>query len=126
MGGNRIDYTQVLEVHTPTGNLTLAKLIFNSTISTSRAKFMDINIKNFYLHMDMDRYKYMWIPVNDIPPEIFVEYGLKRYVHNNQVLAEIRKGMYGLPQAGILAHKKLKKHLSADGYVPAPASHLDF
>ena len=30
---------------------------------------------------------------------------------------EIRKGIYGLPQAGMLAHKKLSKHLlDADFY----------
>jgi hypothetical protein len=29
---------------------------------------------------------------------------------------EIRKGMYGLPQAGILANKLLKKRLARHGY----------
>ena len=31
---------------------------------------------------------------------------------------EIMKGMYGLPQAGILANKKLTSHLASYGYVP--------
>lgn len=34
------------------------------------------------------------------------------------ILAEIRTGMYGLPQAGRLAYIKLIKHLVIDGYVP--------
>ncbi|KAL7534747.1 hypothetical protein ACHAXR_008723 [Thalassiosira sp. AJA248-18] len=32
------------------------------------------------------------------------------------VFMEIRKGMYGLPQSGILANKPLKKHLAKKGY----------
>jgi hypothetical protein len=33
---------------------------------------------------------------------------------------EIRKGMYGLPQAGILANKLLKKRLAKHGYFEQP------
>jgi len=33
---------------------------------------------------------------------------------------EIRKGMYGLPQAGILANKLLKKRLAKQGYYELP------
>ena len=32
---------------------------------------------------------------------------------------EIRKGMYGLPQAGVLANAKLTSVLSPQGYAPA-------
>ena len=32
---------------------------------------------------------------------------------------EIRKGMYGLPQAGVLAHAKLTSVLAPHGYNPA-------
>ena len=33
---------------------------------------------------------------------------------------EIRHGCFGLPQAGILANKLLKKRLAKDGYVKLP------
>ena len=33
-------------------------------------------------------------------------------------ISEIRKGMYGFPQAGILDHNKLKKILKPQGYTP--------
>ena len=33
---------------------------------------------------------------------------------------EIRKGMYGLPQAGILANKLLKERLARHGYFEQP------
>ena len=35
------------------------------------------------------------------------------------VMVEIRKGMYGLPQAGILANDRLQAHLATHGYVAA-------
>ena len=35
------------------------------------------------------------------------------------VLAEITKGMYGLPQAGCIAYDKIIKHLATGGYIPA-------
>ena len=39
-------------------------------------------------------------------------------VHNDKIYVEIRKGMYGLPQAGILANKLLQKNLKPHGYSP--------
>ena len=42
--------------------------------------------------------------------------GLRDKARNGFVYIEIRKGMYGLPQAGILANKLLKERLTLDGY----------
>jgi hypothetical protein len=36
------------------------------------------------------------------------------------IYMEIRKGMYGLPQAGILANKLLKERLARHGYFKQP------
>lgn len=66
----------------------------------------------------MPDHEYMWLPVEIIPEEIMQEYKLKDLIHNSRIYAEIRTGMYGLPQAGILAHDNLKKHLEPHGYVP--------
>ena len=44
------------------------------------------------------------------------QYNLWPLVHNDHVMAEVRKGMYGLPQAGILAYQRLVKHLNSHGY----------
>ena len=35
---------------------------------------------------------------------------------NKRVLAEVKKSMYGLPQAGKQAHNKLAKHLKPCGF----------
>jgi hypothetical protein len=114
VGGDRIVYNG--RVSTPTADLTTVKCLLNSTISTPDARFMTVDIKDFYLNTPMERYEYMRIPVQDIPNDIFHKYQLAGLVYNNYVLVEIRKGMYGLPQAGILAHDRLVKHLNQHGY----------
>jgi hypothetical protein len=44
------------------------------------------------------------------------EYHLRDLIKNSYVMARIDKGMYGLPQAGILANKLLKERLQPHGY----------
>ena len=68
---------------------------------------MTLDIRDFYLNTKMDRYEYMKISVKLIPKDIFELYSLASLVHNGFVYVEIRKGMYGLPQAGRLANDKL-------------------
>ena len=70
---------------------------------------MGMDIKNYYLGTPLDRYEYMRIRIEHIPDEIIQEYNLQAITVNGWVYLEIRKGMYGLPQAGILANKLLKK-----------------
>ena len=118
VGGNLIDYPG--DVSTRTADLTTAKCLFNSTISTPGAKFMCADVKNFYLNTPMERYEYMRIHIKLIPPEIIEEYNLLELVHNDYVYIEIRKGMYGLPQAGIIANKLLAKRLAKHGYFQSP------
>jgi hypothetical protein len=60
----------------------------------------------------------MQLPIDIIPQEIIDHYQLLPLVHNGYIYIEIRKGMYGLPQAGIIANNKLRKHLVTFGYIP--------
>lgn len=115
-GGNLITFPG--NVSTPTADLTTVKILLNSTLSTPGARFCTGDIQNFYLNNPMDRYEYMRIPIRDIPPTIIAQYNLLPLVHNGHVWVEIRKGMYGLPQAGIIANTRLVKHLATHGYVP--------
>ena len=57
----------------------------------------------------MNRYEYMHIPVNGIPVDIMQQYNLSPLVVNGFVLVEIRKGMYDLPQAGIIVLVEIRK-----------------
>jgi hypothetical protein len=117
VGGDKIDYPGV--VATPTADMQVAKLLFNSTISTPGAKFMCLDVKDFYLNTPMDRPEYMWVPITLLSQEVQDKYELADKIKDGRVLVEITKGMYGLPQAGRLAYDKLKAHLAPYGYHPA-------
>jgi hypothetical protein len=115
MGGNLINYPD--DCGTPTANLLTVKLMFNSVISTSNAKFMTIDIKDFYLMMPMERYEYFRMKLELFPPDIIEEYGLRNKVDaDGNVFCEVRRGMYRLPQAGIIAQDLLTKQLKKARY----------
>ncbi len=107
VGGNLITYPG--ELTTRTADLTTAKILWNSTISTPGARFACVDIENMYLQTPMDRYEYMRIKANLIPDVFKDTYNLWDKIYNDHVYMEIRRGCYGLPQAGILANKLLKK-----------------
>ena len=113
-GGDRIEYPGNLS--TPTADLITTKLLLNSIISTPGARMATCDISNFYLGTPMESFEYMNIPFKDIPQIIIDQYELQPLVHNGMVLVEIRKGMYGLPQAGIIANERLQTHLATHGY----------
>lgn len=117
VGGDKVDYP--FDVSTKTADLTTAKLIFNSVLSTPNAKFMATDLKDFYLGTPMTRFEYMRIPLFMLPDAIIEQYDLLPLVHNGYVLVEIRRGMYGLPQAGRLANDQLVKFLAPHAYHPA-------
>ena len=66
----------------------------------------------------MERYEYMKIPIKIIPQDIIDRYNLMDKVYNEYVYVEIRKGMYGLPQAGKIANDELQWQLKPHGYHP--------
>jgi len=115
VGGDRINYPG--EVATPTADMLVAKMLFNSVVSTKGAKFMTMDISNFYLMTPLKRPEYIRIKLSDIPEEVIVEYGLRKKVDKNDcVYIEASRGMYGLPQSGLLANELLEKRLNAAGF----------
>ena len=116
VGGDRIFYPH--DKSQPTADLTTVKLHINSTISTPGAKYVGIDIKNMYLMSIMQEAEYMFIHANLVPKEFLDEYNLHDHIHNGKLYIKINKGMYGLPQAGKLAHDQLKAHLAKYGYHP--------
>jgi hypothetical protein len=103
------------KIGTETADLTTAKILFNSIGSMDNARFATADISNFYLNNPMERFEYMRIPIRDIPPDIFSQYALTHLAVNGHVTVEISKGMYGLPQEGIIANTRLKAHLAGHG-----------
>jgi hypothetical protein len=64
----------------------------------------------------MERYEYMQLPIALIPQEIIDKLNLTPLIHKGHVYLKRRRGMYGLPQAGILANQLLNKRLEPQGY----------
>jgi hypothetical protein len=113
-GEDRINYPG--EVATPTADMLVAKILFN-IISTQGARFMTLDISNFYLMTPLKQPGYIRVKIDNIPKEIINEYKL-REIANKQgmVCIEVTKGMYGLPQAGLLTNKLLEQRLNKHGY----------
>ena len=92
------------------------KLMLNSVVSEN-ARILTMDISDFYLGTPMDRPEYMRIPAAHIPPPIVAKYSLQQYIDkNNNILFEINKTLWGLPQSGILSKQRLCHHLAEHGY----------
>ena len=113
-GGNLIQYPG--ELPTRTADLTTSKILWNSVISTEGARFMALDVGNFYLETPMDRYEYMKMPLSLFPQHTINQYDLATRAKGGFVYLEIWKAVYGLPQAGMLANKQLKEYLASAGY----------
>ena len=115
VGGNKINYPG--EVATPTAEMLTAKMLFNSVISTKGAKFMTMDISNFYLMTPLKRPEFIRMKMADIPEEIIKEYGLRdKVTKDGSIFIKAKRGMYGLPQSGLLANQLLEKRLNKHGY----------
>ena len=119
--GGRIKGTDTIrfiqDVGTPTANLLLIKIFFNSVISTPGAKFATADISNFYLMTPLKRPEYAKIKLSDIPEEVIKEYKLnEKATPDGWIYIKVIRGMYGLPQAGSLGHDLLETRLNKEGY----------
>ena len=114
VGGNLINYPD--DVSTPTADLLTVKLLLNSVISTLGAEFTTLDIKNFYLCTPLKRREYVRMKLTDFPEDIIQQYNLREKATNDAIHVAVKKGMYGLPQAGLLAQKLLEQRLNAHGY----------
>jgi hypothetical protein len=86
------------------------KTLFNSIVFTPNAKFMTIDIKDFYLMTPMSCYEYFRMKLELISQDVINEYKLHEQVDpNGNVYWEVRQRMYGLPQAGIIAQELLEE-----------------
>ncbi len=108
VGSDRINYLGA--VATPTADMLVAKLLVNSVISTKGARFMTIDISDFSLMTPLKRPKFIRISINDIPEEIIIKYKLREIADSKGMkYIQANRGMYGLPQSGLLANELLEK-----------------
>jgi hypothetical protein len=114
-GGDRVHYP--FDAGTPTANLLTIKLLINSVISIPRTRFFTMDIKNFYLCTPMTRYEFMQLKFSNMLEDVIAHYHLLDITTPNRyVYCKICQGMYGLPQAGIIAQEFLAKRLKEHGY----------
>jgi hypothetical protein len=114
-GGDRVHYPG--DADTPTADLLTIKILLNSIISTPNAKFMTMDIKDFYLITPMARYEYMRLRLSDMPKDVIPHYKLNEIASpEGYIYCKIQKGMNCLPQARIIAQQLLEERLEKDGY----------
>jgi hypothetical protein len=117
VGGDKLDYSG--DVATSTADITTFKILINSTLSNDDAAMMMMDIKNYYVGTPLPRFEYMKMLLSRFPEEIVQKYNLNALAVDGWVYIEIRKGMYGLKQAGLLANQLLQTRLAPFGYYPA-------
>jgi hypothetical protein len=113
-GGDRLDYSG--DVATSAADITTFKILINSTLSTADAAIMMMDIKNYYVGTPLPRFEYMKMLLSRLPEEIVDKYNLGALAVDGWVHIEIRKGMYGLKQAVLLANQLLQTRLAPFGY----------
>ena len=80
-------------VSTKTADVTTAKILINSIISTQHAQFCVFDNGNFYLCTPVPRYEYMFISIRDFPTDIVKQYNLNEITIDGKVYVKICKGM---------------------------------
>ena len=116
-GGNLIEYPGTKS--TPTAGIVTIKTHWNSVISTPKDRYCTVDIKDFYLNSLLESYEYMCIPFDILPQDIIIQYELQSILADDGfIYMEVHGGIYGLPQAGRLAHDDLVKHLAPYNYAP--------
>jgi hypothetical protein len=115
VGGDILNYAG--DVATSTADITTFKILINSTHSTEDAAMMMMDIKNCYLSNPLPRFEYTTMLLSRFPEEIVQKYNLNALAVDGWVYIEIRKGMYGLKQAGLLANQLLQTRLAPFRYL---------
>mmetsp|Transcript_14140 Transcript_14140/g.20198 ORF Transcript_14140/g.20198 Transcript_14140/m.20198 type:complete len:111 (+) Transcript_14140:582-914(+) len=107
LGGDELIYAG--DAASSSTNIIETKILINSVLSTKGAKFMSLDIKNFFLITPMQDYEYVAVPVSRVLEEIIHQYNLRPLIHSGKIFCEVRKGMYGLKQAARIAYNLLVK-----------------
>ena len=123
VGGDKLDCD--VDAGAPSTNLVEFKILLNSVISESKqgAKFLSCDIKDFFLSSPMSKPKYMKLKYSIFPQDIIDQYKLSEKVApDGYIYIKIKKGMYGLKEAAVLAYEQLKKFLNKYGYNHVPGT----
>ena len=95
IGGDQVHYPGVTAAYV--AHLETIRILLNAAASED-AEISTADISDFYLGTPLDRKEYMRISLKHIPLDIQQRYNIACMVHNDYILMEIRKSIYGLPQ----------------------------
>ena len=111
-GGDHTDFTGNKTSYT--ASLPAVKIMLNGIISDPDAKFMAIDLKDFFLHGLLDRNEYMRIPLKWLSPADRAKYNIDQYCSHGDtsILVEIFGNIYGLVNAALIANTDLVKLLN--------------
>lgn len=116
-GGNITDYAGLRS--SGTADLQTVKLLLNAAVSEG-AQIATGDAHDFYLATDLERPEYMWICRDQLPAATLARYGDQIVWSGNRTMVQCNKGIYGLPQAGRLAHDLAVTVLATHGYHQCP------
>ncbi len=114
VGGNLINYNSNASIQT--ADLDTAKLHWKSVVSTENARYTCRDIKKNYLTVALGYFEYMKIPSLLFSAWMIEQYNLNKLVLDGWVYIEMRRAVWGLLQAGIVANKHLRCKLAPLGY----------
>ena len=112
-GGDKINYDGPTKANTAA--MPTVKILVQSVVSDD-AEWMTLDITDFYLMTALPRPEYIRIPLKFLSQRVIQTHALTPFIHNNSILFEVLKSMYGLPHAGKIAQDVLLHRLAADGY----------
>jgi hypothetical protein len=116
IGGNVTDYTGPRSAWT--ADMQTVKLLLNATVSEPGARFMTADISDYYLGTELTVPEYMWIDKSLIPATVQQRYS-KSIIWSTcgrKSMVRVKRGIFGLPYAGRIAHAKLSNLLERHGY----------
>ncbi len=107
------------DVSARTASLETVKMLIHSVVSSNK-KWRTLDIAALGTPLPPSRYEYIRISIKMIPDEIMKRYHLYGMERTCFVYFEIRRCMYGHPQAGRLSQIRLIDHLARHSYRQCP------
>ena len=74
--------------------------------------------QEFFLNTPLKRFKHIKLQLTNLPEDIITYYKLQeKATPEGFICVEVRKGMFGLSQAGLLVQELLEKRLNEKGFI---------
>ena len=118
IGGNLSDYDG--DRASATVDHTTVKCLLNAIVSDDDSNHVTMDISDFYLESVLTRPEYMRLPVRLIPQAHRARFQVDHLADGEFIIWEVTKGIYGLPQAGLLAQQDLIRLLEQHNFVQCP------